>query len=285
MKALDLLRIGDLFDSLGWATGIDVNSQFPDAFESFCRMYCRLSASQQELLLSLSKSYRWIKPRDLEAHFFAVWQAFVQGLPTEVRSIQVAPLLKKSATRPKSSDHMFSIASAYERKLRLEAREKDVRLRKSVAYFAKNRAQASENVFVLIDDYLGSGDTALSALASMEKMFGGTLPQTYILVVAAQRSAIQLLQSKGCRVVTGFTFERAISDSQSGQKDNDLVVMKDIGRYLQVKAADALGYKATEALVTMLRTPNNTFPVYWTNKKVKGVVWDSPFTRYTGRGR
>jgi len=39
------------------------------------------------------------------------------------------------------------------------------------------------------------------------------------------------------------------------------------------------GYKMSESLVTMSRTPDNTFPVFWWDKCTTGSKWPSPFPR------
>lgn len=42
----------------------------------------------------------------------------------------------------------------------------------------------------------------------------------------------------------------------------------------------SFGYKESEALVTMTRTPNNTFPLYWFEAKLdKNNKWQAPFPR------
>jgi len=33
-------------------------------------------------------------------------------------------------------------------------------------------------------------------------------------------------------------------------------------------------------LVTLQRTPNNTFPIFWEKHKLKGKEFDAPFSRY-----
>ena len=46
--------------------------------------------------------------------------------------------------------------------------------------------------------------------------------------------------------------------------------MKNIEEAIQVSDDYKFGYKGSEALVKMIRTPNNTFPIYWLrNKKNK----------------
>ena len=40
-----------------------------------------------------------------------------------------------------------------------------------------------------------------------------------------------------------------------------------------------LGYASSEALVSMIRTPNNTFPIYWFRNKKEKLNLHAPFPR------
>ena len=55
--------------------------------------------------------------------------------------------------------------------------------------------------------------------------------------------------------------------------------MDDIEKRLKVNENYRRGFKESEALVCMLRCPNNTFPVFWSTKKVSGESWPAPFPR------
>ncbi len=52
--------------------------------------------------------------------------------------------------------------------------------------------------------------------------------------------------------------------------------MEEIEDKMSVKRNYRLGYGQSEALVTMCRTPNNTFPVFW---EEKGNMKLAPFPR------
>ena len=41
----------------------------------------------------------------------------------------------------------------------------------------------------------------------------------------------------------------------------------------------SLGYNDSEALVTLLRTPDNTFPIFWKEYKKNGKKFEGPFSR------
>jgi hypothetical protein len=156
---------------------------------------------------------------------------------------------------------------------------------RSITRFAEKFKGAPDTALVLVDDYVGSGDTAKRALGELRRNWGNGSPSVVILLaLAAQQRAVLRLGAIGCIVVTGQLLKRGISDGLTpASVPKALQTMDEIGRLLNMSQNYWLGYEDTEALSTFLRTPNNTFPVYWTNNKVKGDVWDSPFTRHAAR--
>ena len=60
------------------------------------------------------------------------------------------------------------------------------------------------------------------------------------------------------------------------EAEHRLKLMEEIEDKMSVKRNYRLGYGQSEALVTMCRTPNNTFPVFW---EEKGNMKLAPFPR------
>jgi hypothetical protein len=52
--------------------------------------------------------------------------------------------------------------------------------------------------------------------------------------------------------------------------------MKKIEEKLNVEKKYLFGYKRSEALISLIRTPNNTFPVFWKTYQHNNIV---PFSR------
>jgi len=284
MKAEDLLAIGELFDSLGWRTGFDGDSQFPQLFERFCRMCARLDKSHRDLILELTARYSWIPHTENPKLFLAAWRKMLPQLPATVETVVVVPLLKPGSTRPKSSDMIFETARGYESNLRDSVAPRRLVLCKSATNFAKRYGSAPNIALVFVDDYVGSGETARKAFADLDGKFRDVKPvATILLALAVQERAVEQLSNR-CLVVAERILTRGISDNTAlSSTENAHRIMDEIGTRLGLKVEERLGYGATEALATLTRTPNNTFPIYWTDRKVGGKVWDSPFTRFTDR--
>lgn len=275
MKLAEVYRIGRLFRDQQWPTDDSNEPPFPFLFTRFCRMIGRLpSEPQRQLVLRLTSSYRWIKPEEYHKRFWQVWQDFLSRLPDGVRSISVARLPVKQQRGAKSSDFMSYMVRSFESSLRSSGRR--------VAFRSLEKAVASADrtvAVVIVDDYVGSGDTLRQIL---EKVPPATdsLP-IFVLVLAAQKEGVAALAQQGCTVIAGEVHGRGISDceptawvSEAHDVMTKIEVMLRIGKKFQ------FGYGRTEGLVSMRRTPNNTFPLFWTDRKVHGERWDPPFPRY-----
>lgn len=73
---------------------------------------------------------------------------------------------------------------------------------------------------------------------------------------------------------------KGITDSYPQQtKEEKKAIMLEIEKKLK-PGKYQFGYEKSEALVTMTRTPNNTFPVFWMNYEHKGSKFSPPFPRF-----
>ena len=56
--------------------------------------------------------------------------------------------------------------------------------------------------------------------------------------------------------------------------------MKKIENKIPKVSKYRMGYEKSEALISLMRTPNNTFPIFWKGIISKGIEIDAPFQRY-----
>jgi hypothetical protein len=285
MKLHDVLRIGDLFATKKWPTEIDGDEQFPSLFERFCRMSARLADDERELVIQLSYDYVRVPPSATMKALGASWDNLVQSLPPTIKTLGIAPLLKPESKRAKSADALVYDARSIEARLRQKTKA-DLVFWPDASKFFKTPTAPGSTALVLLDDYVGSGDTALDVIAHLRREAPQSNTDVVILALVAQVDAIARIQASNARLIAGLFVDRAISKNPKiADTTAAIEKMYKIGRRLNVSKNIALGYDKTEAVVTMRRTPNNTFPVFWTNRKVEGEAWDSPFTRYTDRER
>lgn len=130
-----------------------------------------------------------------------------------------------------------------------------------------------------VDDFVGTGEQFLSMFEEMIAEYPQVSLQG-VACVAAMRAGSQRLQQGGFYVATSELKDRAIADylAAEGRDTASCYAIYDkIEAPLEVDAIDQRGRNASEALLSLKRTPNNTLPIFWSLRKDK--KWPAPFKR------
>ena len=89
---------------------------------------------------------------------------------------------------------------------------------------------------------------------------------------------INLIKKYNVYTTVSVIREKGISDYYLGETlDENKDLMVEIEKNLGTKREYRFGYGDSESLVTMCRTPNNTFPIFWQENNNMKVA---PFPRF-----
>ena len=148
----------------------------------------------------------------------------------------------------------------------------------SINCLPKNLQNSSVKKLFLVDDFSGSGETVFSCLdyLKQEKQILGN--KITILLLAGMKDSINKIQQKGYEVYCDLIQEKGISSIIDDIKRNDFtILMNEIEAkyHIDINSEIHFGYNHSESLITLIRTPNNTFPIFWDSTKVK----NAPFKR------
>ena len=132
-----------------------------------------------------------------------------------------------------------------------------------------------------VDDFIGTGDTAKKFIENLLNKFKDLkIEDLAILTLVIQKQAIQNLKTKypNIKIFRSIEKKKGISDKYSDTELSEKIkLMKHIEKNLNIPDKYSFGYEKSETLVTMIRTPNNTFPVFWYNKENEH---NAPFPRF-----
>ena len=142
-------------------------------------------------------------------------------------------------------------------------------------------------LIVFIDDFIGSGETAINALNTyVSEEFNGKILEIdrvkIVTLVAQQQGILNIRNKVGVDTYSNQIRQRGISDFfPIDEVPNKINIMREMENkiFLQNKKKHeySLGYMQSEALVQMLdKSPNNTFPIFWYETETKAA----PFPRY-----
>jgi hypothetical protein len=246
-------------------------------FNKFCNMLTTFNKEQQSLILELTKNFIKISGGDYNEYLHILFQNFIKEYPL-YKKLYIIPILSKNDI---TSHHTAksSIFLAYVIKSNKASFEKkyDIKINIIDSIDAQgsfknaiplNIKEISNSAICCIDDFIGSGETVISAIEYLKENIelGDNL---FILSLVAQKIGLDELSANGLKVITALERKRGITDiSNSDNLETNIGLMKTMEAILKVKTDFSFGYKQSEALVSLERTPNNTFPVFWLEKKI-----------------
>ena len=282
-KVLDetyVKQLYDLFTEKHW--DVKSNGVF-SIFDRFCRRLAELDKDEYiTMILQLTDKYLWIPEREYEKRLHHLFYTVTKDLPAppKKKHYGICPLLgPNDFDKIKSSSHLLYMCCGESFMDIPVFLNQQIRVYQSPPIMLTHM-KSVDHIF-LIDDYIGSGETGIGAVKYLTD-HGVPSEKMTILVLAAQYEGMQLiLEESGVHVETEVLRRKGIEmvypDSEWELRRNQ---MKLIGKKLKVKEENYyLGRGDVEGLITMNRTPNNTFPFYWYQDK--NITTYAPFPRST----
>lgn len=266
----DFTRIQSIFERNKWP----IQDYFDDyVFDDFCNMLKGLEPEQRELIISLTENFIWIQDREYMMHFSYAFDSFVTTYDfSRGKNIYICPLLPEDDFgKSKSSISLLYTVKSHLRTLQRKYKSFNITYADS-PHMVDFDLLKNNYTLCLIDDFIGTGETVERAVDYFLKK---EIPINTIVVVSlvAMKFGIYELQKKGYTIYTHLQCDKGLSSSGN---ERNIEIMKTIEQQIKVSDEYRFGYKGSEALVKLIRTPNNTFPIYWfRNKKNKYA----PFAR------
>lgn len=272
-------ELEDIFKEKNW----DINDiVVENIFNNFCQRLSDLKSDEKrELILDLTKRYEWIKFDVYESYLLDAfkqlfssdeWKCFWKhrkpGKNICITSLSDNPNITKSGNLVLYLTQSFM--------LRVEKHFANEQIRLFDNFEVLNKHKNEFDVIIYVDDYIGSGLSILSGLNRIKDINC----EKYIVCLAAQKEGINLIKKlTSINVYSKLIRNKGISDNyDDNEKEHKLGLMKQISQELNADTNNLLGYHDSEALISLIRTPNNTFPVFWLENKKFG---NAPFSRKT----
>ncbi len=283
-----LNQITILFNKKKWPIERETDT-IGSLYGRFCKRLDMLNQEEQNLVLSLAEDFIYITFADLYEQILSSFYSVNEDIYINNNKIIIAPLkdyyiIKEDGsrsinTKSHGSDMIWLLFS------RTDFRWMDY----SYKFIACNQIDKIKHLYnnkckiCLIDDFVGTGETAKSAIDQLIDISGIQKKDIFILSLISQESGVKYLTNNDIISFSNKTIKRGISDCENYSEEQIsklLVLMQNIERKIDKKIPESentLGYKKSEALVSILdKSPNNTFPIFWYETKSKVAI----FPRY-----
>lgn len=247
-----------------------------ETFERFCHLLGLLNKDEQRCVIELTKKFLKV---DFSKYPYYINKALATFQPDFFKNndkIYIMPLrAPEDFNKQKSST--FVAYGFHDYKMHKLFSGKTVNIIDKPTGIPKN-FNATNNALILVDDFIGSGETAESCLSYLHRPIGIDLKKVLIFALVVQKDGFDRLANQGHRLFFAEMRNKAITnDVQDPTKQEFIQAMQSIEDKLNFDVEFRFGYKQSEALVKMIRTPNNTFPVYWKSTSV--FKYKAPFPR------
>lgn len=277
----DIHRISGIFRSKGWDA--KSQSQYEKAQESVYSLIERASPNQKELYYELTERYIWITGDEYFAKFENLMNVIGKEEMSGIKKIYFIPIVKrKDINKIKSGHHcIYILQTFFARLTHLNGIRYEV-VTSFDDFASVNIKNDGTEIIFLVDDFIGSGETLLQTLTEVQKNPEVKTELLRIVALVIHSVALKKIENQWGGIKCYFNIEskKGISEYYNEDvKDIKINIMKELEAYIVDGHFPTFGFNMNQALVTMMKTPDNTFPIFWLKSKIKGKVIEPPFPR------
>ena len=274
-----LIRISQIFEKNNWLIESREDAQ-ESLFNRYCERILQINENKKrDLLLELTERYLWVQEEQYTHYLIDAVKKMLLMKPeiNEKTKIYIMPLVSPDDEgKTKSSSmlvYLFNSVKLRHDNVLSKYKFEIIDKKEKLSLKLKNK----DAILVLADDYIGTGETAEKCLKHILKM-EVEINQIAIVSLVAQKLGLDYLSKYSVCVATSIVRQRGISDFYEGEMlEKNIQLMREIEDKMSIREKYRFGYKESEALVTMCRTPNNTFPIFW---EESSNMKNAPFPRF-----
>jgi hypoxanthine phosphoribosyltransferase len=297
LKASYTLKVDRIFEKKGWEMEPEKELKL-SLYNKYIDRLRRLPDDTKGLFLELTERFERIGISDITSLFFNAYNNIDSSILNEAGKIYLLPLVepelrlnKKKGNwffkniwyyvisfftnntiidRPKnkSGENLLAIIELSE--YRGLSHSKKFIFPQSFSKF-KYIFKKNNDLLILVDDFVGTGDTANDVLKYYFKLSKFNYKNTIILsLVSLNQGVKDVLTRSNVKVFQAKIKERAISDYYKTKEEIDIntLKVKSMEETLRCELDLSLGYKESQALISIMnKSPNNTLPVFWHETK------------------
>ena len=250
-------------------------------FTNICHLLGNLNEIQQEFLLDLIERYTWLSFSEYQSNIINIFNNIPQKEIENLKKIILFPIMNPNDVNKTKSGHGILIL------LRgltgFLTKFSHLRFKEIETFEQLEDPQfklANDEQIYLLDDFLGTGDTIKSTIDKLLTNPNITIDKIRIITIASHKQAVIYMESIGIQYYTNIITIKGISEHYiAPELEEKISLMEEIEKLLPTKKYN-FGYGRSEGLITLYRTPNNTFPIFWHDYEKKQQKFKAPFPRY-----
>ena len=260
-----------LFSKNGWSNVPDKKS-----LEKIIEFGESIDDDSRSMIIELMSQYKKISWNVYINYIIRAIEKIPQDKYKDIKTFYVLPIItKEDKGKPKSSPTVAYAFKSPEISDHPFFSGKEIIVNDENS-LPQNISSSSTKMVILVDDFIGTGETVLTYLNETDKIKNILNNKIAFIFIAGMEAGIKILEDKHFSVFCTFIQKKGISDLSDIKKQRKYsLLMKRIEQQFAIDKKFEFGYGHSEALISLIRTPNNTFPVFWDSKHNK----NAPFER------
>ncbi len=279
MEAIDaIMKLNKIFKSKNWVE--KDHDEF--VFDQFCTLFNNLEKDEErKLIVELTEKYSWISFTEYQGSILNALKLVEEIKLQNLKKIYFFPIIKpEDEGKIKSGPYLLYPLKSYKKFLPMYAHIK-FEIITSFDFMSKDNLTLNENEKIfLMDDYIGSGETLKFCIDHLKTINDFRNQDFSIISIATQKEIYDSMKQMGISYYSDTIQNKGISDNYSEPElSGKISVMKEIERMIPGGNHFSFGYGDSEALITLIRTPDNTFPIFWKDYRKGRNKFNAPFSR------
>lgn len=265
----ELADIYQLFQNKNWP--IDESNK-SSLFNRFRRTYEKFDDEERKLFVNLSYQYEIVTLNQYQELLIEVLSKAVKNHLSQKQTIYVYPIKKNEHSGSvKSADLVTYLCNGTYVKYSDTLSKKKFLCLGSMERVEEKKANIAKNKLVIVDDFIGSGNYATDVVNEIAAL-GISAKQVVIVTLFITQEALDRLQQLNCGVEYGKIVVSCINKLTPSEKE----ILERIEKRIGITDQFRFGYCKSGTLISLIRTPNNTLPLFWQSN---GRVYTPPFPR------
>ena len=265
----DELKINNIFEIKGWPIDNDNKNSLFNRFRKRCQ---ELNDEERTLFYKLSMNFNWISLNEYMQLLSKLLIKLVSKYFYSAQHIYVYPIKKEEDyNKIKSADVTSYLCKATQIKHIDLLSKKTFKIITTYEELAKTHKK-EDKPFIILDDYIGSGQYACNVT---EELIKKGIPKSNIIISTffISQNGKKKLEDAGYSVEYIEEVENVLSKLSA----KEIKILNEIEKKLNVNEEFSFGFNKSANLISLIRTPNNTLPIFW--YKNASHVANAPFER------
>lgn len=276
-------RLERVFADNGWdlSAGDGAFRYYKTLYSKFYNFMNSLNLEEQDLIFPLISIYHYCPAGRYDSLVWRMAEEINDLWGDKYESLYILTL-----TKPEEAGHSKG-ASFIVSHMRDQAIQEEYDLTRKPLYLYENQNllkkkhdDRDNSLVVFVDDFIGSGETAIDTIQYFIDNIKKDSDRVVVFSFVAMQAALESIAAIGVEIKTFVQLPKGITESGLFKDiDGAKELMMRLEEKLAIPAFYQLGYEQSEATATMMRTPDNTFPVFWYPEDKHGSKSLAPMPR------